>query len=81
MANETDDRTSTPERAAFAVAVKCAACGQAGSILWEENAFPSPGGPRRSLVLVSGGFHASEARGDSGDPQIVCSHCQAVLED
>jgi hypothetical protein len=73
--------TPTPERAAFSVAVKCAACGQVGSILWEENAFPSPGGPRRTLVLASGGFHANDVRGASGDPQIVCDHCNAILED
>lgn len=81
MTDDTAYQTSTPERAAFTVAVKCATCGQAGSVIWEENALPSPGGPDRRLVLVSGGFHAGETRGLSGDPQIVCNNCDAVLED
>jgi hypothetical protein len=81
VTDETAHHALTPERAAFAVEVKCSTCGQVGSVIWEENALPSPSGPARTLILVSGGFHADETRGLSGDPQIVCSNCSAVLED
>ena len=81
MTDETTHQASTQGRSTFTVEVKCSACGQAGSVTWEENALPSPSGPRRILVRMSGGFHASETRGLSGDPQIVCNNCNAILED
>jgi ribosomal protein S27E len=81
VTDETTHQPSPQDRSSFAVDVKCPACGQVGSVIWEENALPSPSGPGRMLILVSGGFHAGETRGHSGDPQIICNNCDAVLED
>ena len=66
----------------FLNTIKCPHCGQAGAIFWEENALGHRHcGPQRRLVNLSAGFHAENGRTQSGDPLIICSHCDTIQAD
>ena len=69
------------KRGDFAVPIVCPGCGQVGSIAWQENTGFNPGGPMRTLVHISSGFHQIKGSTNSGDPVIVCSNCGAVQTD
>jgi hypothetical protein len=67
-------------REQFAVAIKCGACGQSGSVEWDQRCRFEPGiGFRRRLALVSEGFHDESAATPSREPKIVCDACGTVL--
>jgi|HubBroStandDraft_5_1064220.scaffolds.fasta_scaffold19793_4 hypothetical protein len=61
----------------FAVAIKCAACAQVGSVAWEEvtSLGATIGGSK--LISVSNGFH-TDGLTPSGSPRIVCDHCDTA---
>jgi hypothetical protein len=66
----------------FSVAIKCPGCGQAGTVVWEEDDGNQPGKrAARRLVSVSGGFHTQTGRTESGDPAIVCDVCDCIQPD
>jgi hypothetical protein len=57
--------------------LKCLGCGQAGSVAWEEKS--DNNGGQCEIILLSRGFHKGESPTASGDPSIVCNHCDTVL--
>jgi hypothetical protein len=71
-----------PEREQFSVPLKCPKCDHAGSVVWEETIGPGrQRGPERILILLASGFRQGEGTTRSGDPSIVCNHCDTVQPD
>jgi hypothetical protein len=70
-------------REEFAVKLRCPKCDQHGTAIWEEtDAAHRHDGPQRVLKFVSAGFSFSRDKlSSSGDPEIVCDHCEAVQAD
>jgi hypothetical protein len=75
------DSASSGLRDRFAVPIKCAGCGQVGSVTWEEKRTPKCGAIGASkLISVSNGFHTGDAN-SYGAPSIICDHCGAEQSD
>lgn len=69
-------------REEFAVAIRCPKCGHHGKSIWEEtDGANCQHGPQRLLKFVSAGFSSENAQTQSGDPEIICDRCEAVLPD
>jgi hypothetical protein len=70
-------------REEFVVKIRCAKCAQHGTAIWEEtDAIHRHKGAQRVLKFVSAGFSFSaDALTQSGDPEIVCDHCDEVQPD
>jgi hypothetical protein len=60
------------------IAIVCHGCGQAGTATWCEHQNDSPR-ITCDIVRLSGGFRANGRDGVSGDTQIVCTACDAVV--
>jgi hypothetical protein len=66
----------------FAVAIKCPACSQVGSVTWEKARTPTGDAAASSkLISVSNGFHTDHDPARPGGPRIVCDHCDTVQPD
>ena len=78
----TDFMHDPAARDRFSLDLKCPRCGQIGIITWEEN---STGhrqlGSEGQLIDVTPGFHSEEGRTQSGDPMIICNHCDTIQPD
>jgi hypothetical protein len=78
MANDNNRRDPIK----FSSPLTCPACSQIGTAIWEESGPDDrTRGPERRLILVSSGFYSGATLGGSGDPRIVCEHCEFVLPD
>lgn len=67
-----------PER--FAAPISCPACGQVGSVTWEEIRIER--GNRTgsaTLISVSNGFHTGESVTRYDSPRVVCDRCDTEL--
>ena len=71
------------QREEFAVKLLCPKCGQHGTAIWEEaGPIYREKGPQRAIKFVSSGFSVDPSRmAISGDPEIVCDHCDEVQPD
>jgi hypothetical protein len=59
------------------IAIRCPGCGKAGVATWRENRDSKV--IRCDIVQLSDGFRTNGRDGDSGDTQIVCETCGAVV--
>jgi hypothetical protein len=71
------------DRIQFSTDLMCPGCGHGGKARWEENDGLNNRGPERHLVGLSDGFRSAifNQASMSGDPHLICGHCESVQPD
>jgi hypothetical protein len=64
----------------IAVALKCAHCGQTGSITYQESAYRSGRKSGAAIISISTEFYRRMLRDRSGLAEVVCDQCGRVQQ-